>query len=38
MRRLLQWWRKLWSAPMPYAHRRETPSEEALVKWLRGGR
>lgn len=35
---LLRLWRKFWSAPQPFAGRRETPSEAALVSWLRGGR
>ena len=35
---LLRLWRKFWSAPMPYDGWRETPSEMARIKWLRGGR
>ena len=38
MTRLLKLWRDFWSAPMPFDNHRETPSEAALVKWLRGGR
>lgn len=35
---LLRLWRSLWTARDPFAGRRETPSEAALVSWLRGGR
>lgn len=38
MKRFLAWWRKAWAAPRPFANQRETPSETALVNWLRGGR